>query len=314
MSMNELISVIVPAYNVEEYIEKSIQSVVNQTYRNIEIIIVDDGSTDNTGILCDELCNRYNNIRVIHQSNRGLSVARNIGFDNSHGDWIAFLDSDDWVEPEMYETLLTIAKRNNTKISSCLSRNIIDGKSDQVVGIGDERLLTHNDIISGLLSGNIMRFEVWNKLWQRELIKDIRFIPGQVAEDVHFDRIAFEKAREIAHINTVLHNYLISRPGNTNSSFKPARLCIFNEFQVWKEKLENERDLKSACIISAIASNFAVDIYGNALKTNQPEEILNELQNYFSYFYDAGRKARMNIKRRIKLRMFKISPSTVKLY
>ena len=310
----DLISVIIPAYNVDRYLKKCVESVVHQTWKNIEIIIVDDGSTDNTGELCDELAKTYQNIIVIHQLNGGLSVARNTGLEHSKGEWIAFLDSDDWVEPDMYETLYSIAVKNNICLSSCLSRNVGDELSPNRQGDDSIHILNYDDIIHGLLTGNIMRFEVWNKLWKRELIDDVRFIPGQVAEDVHFDRILFAKAGKIAHINKVMHNYLISRPGNTNSSFKIARLCIFDEFKQWKQELENNNETVLACSISAIATNFAVDIYGNAVRSNQNQTILNELKSWFDFFFPLAFKAKLFFKRRVKFFLFWISPLTVKLY
>ena len=312
--MKDLISVIIPVYNVENYVEKCVESVINQTWDNLEIILVDDGSKDLSGLLCDKLAEKYKNVQVIHQENKGLSVARNVGLEKSKGEWIAFLDSDDWIEPEMYQILHDTAVNNNTLISSCFSRDIIDGKAAHVEEDGRVKILNHRDIINGLLSGKTMRFEVWNKLWNRELIGDVRFVPGQVAEDVHFDSVLFESAGKIAHVNKGLHNYLITRPGNTNSSFKVARLCIFGEFRNWKTKLEGDGEKELARVISAIAANFAVDIFSNAVRSHQENTIKKELIEQFRYFYPytSGVQMltkRMFIKRRFKLTAFHISPS-----
>ena len=121
--MKPLISVIVPAYNVEPYIEKCVKSIINQDYPNLEIILVNDGSKDKTGELCDKLKETDDRIQVIHQNNRGLSAARNSGLDLAHGEWIAFLDSDDWIEPEMYSTLIKIAVKEDAEIASCKTRD-----------------------------------------------------------------------------------------------------------------------------------------------------------------------------------------------
>ena len=101
----KLISVIVPVYNTEKYIEKCVMSILNQTYKNLEIILIDDGSTDNSPQICDSLAKKDNRITVIHQPNGGVSSARNIGLDNTHGDYITFVDSDDYIEPNMIEFL-----------------------------------------------------------------------------------------------------------------------------------------------------------------------------------------------------------------
>ena len=104
--MEKLISVIVPVYNVEEYVEKCVLSIINQTYKNLEIILVDDGSTDNSGKICDEIAIKDNRIKVIHKKNGGLSDARNVGIDIAKGDYLGFVDSDDYIDPDMYSILL----------------------------------------------------------------------------------------------------------------------------------------------------------------------------------------------------------------
>ena len=105
--MKPLVSIIVPIYNVEEYLKKCLETLVSQTYNNIEIILIDDGSTDKSGIIADKYANNYNNIIAIHTLNRGLSAARNLGIDNAKGEWIVFVDSDDYVNSRYIETLVT---------------------------------------------------------------------------------------------------------------------------------------------------------------------------------------------------------------
>lgn len=310
----ELISVIIPAYNVEPYIEKCVYSVMHQTWDNLEILLIDDGSTDRTGAICDQLAKQYTKITVYHQTNAGLSVARNTGIEHCHGTWIAFLDSDDWIEPEMYETLHDLATQNGTLLASCLSRDCLMGQKSEFQGDGTECLLDYDEMIRDLNYAIVMRPEVWNKLWHRDLIADTRFIPGQVAEDVHFDRILFAKAGKIAHINKVMHNYLISRPGNTNTTFKTARLCIFDEFRSWKNELTANGNCVAACNISGLAAHFAVDIYGNAESSKQDKVILQQLKQYFDLFYSDGKKADMPSKRKLKLFLFHLSPSIWRLF
>ena len=115
--MNHKISVIIPVYNVEDYLSKCLQSVINQTYTNLEIILVDDGSTDNSGEICDEFSENDNRIKVIHQKNTGVSQARKIGIDVADGKYIGFVDADDWIEPDMYETLINKMKNSDIIMS-----------------------------------------------------------------------------------------------------------------------------------------------------------------------------------------------------
>src|SRR5690554_2285343 len=122
---NELISIIVPVYNVEQYIEKCMVSILSQTYRNIEIILIDDGSTDNSGNLCDTYSAIDPRVKVIHKKNGGISSARNSGLEVAMGEYIGFVDPDDWIETNMYESMYSNIKRNNSEI--CICNYIIDG-------------------------------------------------------------------------------------------------------------------------------------------------------------------------------------------
>lgn len=117
--MNNLISVIVPVYKVEKYIKKCIESIINQTYENLEIILVDDGSPDNCGKICDEYAKKDKRIKVIHKENGGVSSARNLGLEKSNGQYITFIDSDDWIEEEYCEILLTTLKEQNADCAIC---------------------------------------------------------------------------------------------------------------------------------------------------------------------------------------------------
>ena len=117
--MNDLISIVMPVYNVEKYLEKAVNSVIKQTYKNLEIILVDDGSKDSSGVLCDELAKKDTRIKVIHQENAGLSAARNAGIKLATGKYIGFMDSDDLIAENMYETLYNALIKNGAKLAMC---------------------------------------------------------------------------------------------------------------------------------------------------------------------------------------------------
>ena len=310
---NDLISVIIPAYNVESYIKKCLDSVLHQTHENLEIIIVNDGSTDNTGKISDEIASQDNRVIVVHQSNSGLSMARNIGLEAANGSWVAFLDSDDWIEPEMYEILYQIATKHCADIASCKSRNVFAGKEYRAANDdGCIIELSPDQIISGLYDQKIVRFEVWNKLWKRELIGNTRFKRGQVCEDVYFDRILFLRANKMVHINKTLHNYLISRPGNTNSSFKPAKIGVLDEFKSFIIDLDEKDKSILADIISCIGIGFSIDLYLNATRSKQTEEYIQEVKNYYYYFRKRAILCEQANKKAIRL--FDFSPRLYRLY
>lgn len=296
--MNPRISVIVPVYNVAPYLRRCVDSILQQTYSNLEIFLIDDGSTDESGAICDELCTNDARIVVIHQKNGGLSAARNTGLDHATGEWIAFLDSDDWIEPQMYEVLEKIAEKHDADIASCLSRNVsVDGRVPPVKDTLDELVLDLDGMIGGLLSQKAVRFEVWNKLFRRSTIGDLRFKLRQVSEDVYFDRVLFLKSNRMIHINQTLHNYLILRAGNTNSSFKAQRLCIFPEFDALISDLKARQKPELADMVSCIAMNFSVAISAEAIRTKQDAAMKKQLRSlYWRYRREAGNCAYVNRK------------------
>lgn len=142
--MNDLISIIVPVYNVEKYLNKCIDSIINQTYKNIEIILVDDGSTDNSGKICDEYLLRDSRIKVIHKNNGGLSSARNEGINISSGEYIGFVDSDDWVEPNMYEEMYKKILYSNADIVDCGYWKEYENKSIKYISANEVKFCGEN--------------------------------------------------------------------------------------------------------------------------------------------------------------------------
>ena len=185
-----LISVIIPVYNVEEYLTMCLDSVINQTYRNLEIILVDDGSTDKSGTICDEYALKDERVVVIHQKNGGLSAARNSGLDMANGDYIGFVDSDDYIDLDMYDLLLNFAIENNLDVSMCGSYNVFpDNKVKKritffnpVVTESKEQII--NEIFINKRGG--LSVSVCTKLYKRDVIISKRFTVGKLSEDVFF--------------------------------------------------------------------------------------------------------------------------------
>lgn len=307
------ISVIVPVYNVAPYLHKCVDSLLDQTYPDLEIILVDDGSTDGSERICDEYAGRYPHITVIHQKNAGLSVARNVGLEAASGEWIAFLDSDDWVEKNMYEVLFSLSQTYGADLTSCATRELtVEGDVLSSPNTGTTRVLTPDEIVAGLVTQEFVRFEVWNKLWRRSLIGDVRFIKGQVSEDVHFDRLLFLKTNKMVHIDLPLHNYLVKRPGSTATSFKMARLCIFDEFDGLVRELEKKKKLGLADSIRWVALTFAYDIYIEAVDTKQDAAVKDKLLQWFNRYYQERKSRTVSFtKSGIKMMLFHLSPALV---
>ncbi len=180
MKNNDLISVIVPVYNVEKYLDRCVESIVNQTYTNLEIILVDDGSPDNCPKMCDDWAKKDNRIKVIHKENGGVSSARNIGLDNALGKYIAFCDPDDLIHPQMYEVLYKFAKDNDAECVVCNFENFSDFNN---IKVQDIILENKYECFSGKQAYEYIRLSdkcnmigcVWNKLFLKSSIHILRF-------------------------------------------------------------------------------------------------------------------------------------------
>lgn len=309
--MEDKITVIVPVYNVEKYLQRCISSIIAQTYENLEIFLIDDGSTDSSGDICDEYAQQDGRITVVHKENAGQAIARNIALDRASGDWIAFLDSDDWIEPDMYKTLLQLAKQTDSDIATCKIKKHLDNGEclPSAEDTGRIEVLSTHDAIADLLHQKRIRFEVWNKLWKREVLTGVRFKENQLCEEVYFDRKAFLRAERIAFIDKSLHNYVVGRPGSTASSFKLKRMTVFEEFEDFANDLiaRNLGDL--ADIIKCISTRFSVNFYVEAEQSRVDKEVKAALVKQFNRYYREIRKsAFLTKKEKVMFSVFSKSP------
>ena len=209
MEQDILISVIVPVYNAEKYLVRCVNSILNQTYGNLEVILVDDGAKDNSGAMCDEYARKDSRIRVVHKENGGLSSARNAGIDIATGEYFGFVDSDDWIEPETYETMLSLAVNNEAQMV-CAGRYDVDGETMvKTVGLCPEK----EEVISGMeMLGRVF---VWDncdssscdKLFHRSLYDGLRYAYGVVSEDVALFPYTAERAQRVVMCNKPFYNY-----------------------------------------------------------------------------------------------------------
>ncbi len=207
------VSIIVPCYNVEQYVEKCVMSLVNQTLSEIEIIAVDDGSKDKTPEILDKLAKKYENLKVIHKVNEGVSIARNVALKEVTGEYIGFLDSDDWANEDMFEKLYTKAKEEDFDIVACDTNAIYP---DKIVHISCN--IREDNVNPKELMLNAYAV-IWNKIYRRNLIKDIKFKEHMnFCEDVQFLYMVYSKTKTIGVIYEPLHNYL-QRPGSLTYTY-----------------------------------------------------------------------------------------------
>lgn len=206
---NPIISIIVPIYNVEEYLPKCIDSILNQTYKELEVILVDDGSPDSCGKICDRYAKKDERVKVIHQKNGGLSAARNSGLDCANGEYIGFVDSDDYIEPEMYEKLLEAIIKNKCAMSICNVNYVFeDGKIIPKNLKAKDEVFEFADAIREMNTYEKFDMGVWSKLFKKELFESIRFPVGKLSEDFYIMYRIFDRAQKVSYISETLYNYL----------------------------------------------------------------------------------------------------------
>ena len=206
--MDELISVIVPVYNVEKYLRECIDSIIRQTYKNIEIILIDDGSKDSSGQICDEYTKKDKRIKVIHQENRGVSSSRNLGIKKSNGKWITFVDSDDWLEDNFIEVLFNIAKRENADISISGYNRVQNSKIEKInISTEIQEYNSYEYLIKTLNPQTGLGF-CHMRLIRKAVINNIQFDENlPVAEDALFNMQISTKINKAIHSNKNLYNY-----------------------------------------------------------------------------------------------------------
>ena len=245
MAQNEqLISVIVTAYNIEKYLPRCLDSLLRQTYKPLEIIVVDDGSTDKTPEICDAYAQKCEDIRVIHRENAGPSAARNSGLKIAKGTYIGYVDGDDWIEPDMYEAMLRACRDNNAEIAICTYRQVGKG-AEEIHPTGNVLVLSREETLELYISGDNqyhIYHSVWSKLFKKEIIQDIAFREGRKSEDIMYSTMALTKASRCVFLDTPYYNYIVDRKDSImNSALHERRFQ--DEIPFWKEQISYLKDL-----------------------------------------------------------------------
>lgn len=238
-----LITIIVPVYNVEKYVSHCIESILRQTYDNLQILLVDDGSTDKSGLICDEYAEKDKRITVIHKTNRGLSDARNVGLDNAKGDYICFIDADDYVRETYVDDLLISALKHKADISVCLfEMGINDTFQNLYNNQFNETILSNLEALNKLYDNelSVNMIVSWNKLYSKELFNKIRFPISRIHEDEFITHQLLYNANRIVIINKYDYYYFQSPNSIIRSNFKLNRLDALTAFEERIKFFENK--------------------------------------------------------------------------
>lgn len=311
--MNEpLISVIIPVYNVEKYLDRCISSIVNQTYKNLEIILVDDGSPDNCLKICDEWKNKDERIIVVHKENGGLSDARNTGLEIASGEYISFIDSDDWVSKEFIRCLYLAIKNSNSEICECevIRTDVWNNSDDCFKDDFTISSFTTEQAMELLIKNTVFHQHVWNKLYKKECLQNILFVKGKINEDEFWTYRIFGNARQISKIQCNLYFYFQRPESIMGVNYNIRRLDVL-EAKLERQNYIDQRfpalsnlalvNLIQTCIYSGQMTLLYITEY------NERKYALMRIVFYFNISIKRLKKYSLSFKYRVWINLAKMS-------
>lgn len=258
-----LISVIVPIYKVEKYLSRCLESILSQTYKNFELILINDGSPDNCKQICDSYSKKHKNIIVIHKENEGVSVARNKGIEIANGKYITFVDSDDYIHKDYLNTLMYMLTNSESQISICSHKKVNDSE------VFENKINVNFKIISDFLGMEMLlndqsKCAPWGKLFHVDLFNEIRFPDGKIMEDMFVMPLLFKKAKLITISPEVLYYYNQEGESITRSNFNYKKLDMVEAALIWKKHVEKNYPLlleKASIHYYTIIINYCIYLY-----------------------------------------------------
>lgn len=246
-----IISIIVPIYNVENYIVYCLKSILNQTFSNYECLLIDDGSTDLSGTLCDNICHKDSRFKVIHQNNQGEATARNQGLRHATGKYIYFMDSDDYIHPQTLAVLYNAIHKYQTSFSMILGKKVYNYNGEFSKLDTTHTLLSQNKLIKRLFgnSNEDFQFQVlWNKLYPKELIKNI-FLNKTASEDTDFNLRVFLQSQSAILINAEMYYWVQRNSSITHSGINKRFVDILDTYyNMYNYIPNNKKEYKTYCI------------------------------------------------------------------
>lgn len=295
----ELISIIVPVYNVQAYLERCLDSILGQSYTNIEILTVDDGSTDESGRICDEYEKKDARIHVIHKKNGGLSDARNAGMEAAHGSYLMFVDSDDVVDRRIVEKLYRMVCRHRADVGICDPVHCSPGEQASFVYTEKEMLFSPEEAIAEMLYQKSFLMAAWGKLYSAKLLKQIQFPVGMLFEDSAVMYRIFDRAKRIVHSPSRLYGYLHRENSITTGKFSKRDLDILTICGEM-ERYFAGRSAELRAAVTSYHMSAAFRIYLNAPRTEEYKDAVSACKRYLD---DNYRKVQRDRSIRKKLRL-----------
>ena len=289
--MADKISVIVPVYKTEEYLDKCVKSIINQTYKNLEIILVDDGSPDNCPKMCDDWANKDSRIKVIHKTNGGLSSARNAGIEAAAGNYLMFTDSDDFLEDDMIEFLYNLIKKDDYDLARC-GFYFDDGKT--LKGENNDYSVKYPDydqLMIDLVSNGYTSGAVWNKIYKTESVKSNRFLDEDgCSEDIMFNFRFYQQNSKVVFCDVPKYHYMVRENSIVNSEFKELAYSIVRAKKLILESLHNNSTVFPYVFKSLVDSAFIVlsGCIRNKAFPDMQNELRSDILKYRKYVFKSN--------------------------
>lgn len=277
MNSDSLISVIVPVYKTEKYLDRCVESILNQTYANLEIILVDDESPDNCPAMCDEWAKKDERIKVLHIKNNGVANARNKGLETATGEYIGFVDSDDFIEPEMYASLLDGILKKSCDIAVCDFQLDLQDK-----GNANARVISSDEAMKSIVMGEYKFGVLWNKLYKKSVTKNVKMPMLVCCEDLVYNYFVFKNASLIAESDRKLYHYMQNTSGVTKSGFNEGSFDAVRSKEILLEDPGMKSDLRPYVIFGYVFSCFTLlkGIILNRKYLNRYNELRNNILKY----------------------------------
>jgi len=287
----DLISIIVPVYNVEKYLESCLESIINQTYKNLEIILVDDGSTDESGNICDKYANKDKRIKVIHKKNGGLSDARNIGIKESTGKYLTFVDSDDYIVNDYVEYLFNLIKKYKTNMSIC---------TYSIVTTSGKHILTNDGFIEQnmkkikaldcLLCEKGFTVSACAKMYSKDLFKNIEFPVGKLCEDNGTTYKLIDKCDYVAYGEKSKYLYFKRDNSIMTSKFNIKKFDLIELVDIMSEELSKYSELQESILKKRISSRFSIlrqIVFSDYYNSKYTDEIITFLKENKKFIFNS---------------------------
>lgn len=291
--MNDKISIIIPIYNVKKYINKCIESIINQTYKNLEIILVDDGSTDGSGKICDEFKKEDNRIVVIHKKNEGVSSARNEGLKIATGDYIGFIDADDFIEKDMYLKMINRIKKDNTKMTIC-NAYLEDENGVQTKNFksDSQNIIDSYELMHRIMEDYVFQGYMWNKLYARSLIyndkNDYLKFDTNISnlEDRLFNLQLIDKNKKfnVSFLNEKLYHYIQRESSAIHTRYNDKYFTNFyaksREIEILGKNNFNTNEMKATFVIEFVRAKNKISIINSTSNVLENSLILDSVNKY----------------------------------